>query len=130
MNTVREVPVICFAVGHDRFAIEVEKISSLVAPDEVNGAELVDPAELMGLTRWRTSQIGFLGSGRVGIVLGEDAARIESWTITQVAALPNWLRKNLPTFLKSACGLDGDGHLVWILDTQKMVEVARTKDES
>jgi len=126
----RKVPILCFAVGRDRFAVEVEGITSLVAPDEAEGAELVDLAEVLELTRWRTSQIAFVADGRVGILLGEDAARIERWDITRIAALPRWICASMPVFFKPACGLDRDGNLVWILDTTRLVEAARTKDES
>jgi len=126
----REVPMICFAVGHDHFAVEVDWISSLVEPDDADGAELIDPAEILGLTRWRTSQIGFVADSRAAIVLGEDAARMEMWTITRLAAIPLWMQNHVPAIFKSACGLDAEGRLVWILDPKALIEVAQTKDES
>lgn len=130
MSTSREVPMICFSVGHDLFAVEVARVSSLVSPDEAEGIELVDLAEIVGLTRWRTSQVAFLDRAGFGIVLGEDAARIEVWDITRIAALPPWISATAPSFFKPVCGMDRDGNLVWVLDTDQLVEASRKKDES
>lgn len=120
--------MICFAVGSHRFGLEVEAVESLVSPDE-STRTAVDPAAVLGLTRWRTSQLANLQSAPVSVVLGEDPSHIEYWDVSRIASLPRWMLAVVPDLFKPACGLSDTGQLVWILDPRSLVDHC-IKDES
>lgn len=106
-------------------AIELHRVSSVLAYQEAQGMPLIDPAPELGLRPLGGGHVAYVEPEHgppLGVLIGQVCA-FAAWTPANLLELPGWLGAFLPDILVPACGRDEQGDVVWLLDLSKVTQL-------
>lgn len=119
------VDVLLFELRGHRLAVELQLVSSILAPHEAEGMQQLDPRPYLLAADVDATQLDAPDrEQRVGlvevpgpptvIVLGEvlGAERLD---VSNVVSIPDWIANWMPPVFAPACGIVDD-RVVWLVD--------------
>lgn len=131
--TETTVDVLLFRLGPHRMAVELHRVSSVLAPDDARGMEQIDlrpyllPPDRRSISLAPPSSDALVGlvhtAGPPVVVLLGEVLGAHALTAAELLSIPSWLTALLPDVLEPGCAYIDD-NVVWLVDLDTLTQTA------